>query len=57
MARPRSYWALEGDQICSVAVALDDQVKTLETDESYYLHVTAPRVQIRAVTVYGAMYV
>ena len=33
-----------------------DQVKTLDTDESYELHVVAPRIQITAATVYGAIY-
>ena len=39
-----------------VHVALPDQVKTLTTDESYTLHVLAPRIQITAPTVYGAIY-
>ena len=39
-----------------VEVHLDDSIKTLKTDESYILTVAAPRVKIRAATVYGAIY-
>lgn len=39
-----------------VAVAGDDKVKTLVTDESYTLLVAAPRIRIEAATVYGAIY-
>lgn len=39
-----------------VAVATLTRVKTLDTDESYTLHVAAPRIQITAATVYGAIY-
>eukprot|EP00729_Bicosta_minor_P023913 gene23913-4435_t len=41
---------------CDVAVSRDDQRKTLDTDESYVLEVAAPRIQIKASTVYGAIY-
>ena len=33
-----------------------DAIKTLSTDESYSLTIAAPRITIRAATVYGAMY-
>jgi hexosaminidase len=41
---------------CDVNVTSDVQVKTLTTDESYELHVRAPRLFVRAATVFGALY-
>ena len=39
-----------------VSVSSTVQIKTLDTDESYILSVDAPRIQITANTVYGAIY-
>eukprot|EP00929_Paragymnodinium_shiwhaense_P045032 TRINITY_DN23058_c0_g2_i4.p1 TRINITY_DN23058_c0_g2~~TRINITY_DN23058_c0_g2_i4.p1 ORF type:complete len:165 (-),score=24.98 TRINITY_DN23058_c0_g2_i4:133-627(-) len=41
---------------CDIHVSQADEVKTSATNESYNLTIRAPRIEISAVTAYGAMY-